>query len=313
MNEQLEQVKINADNISSVLSRKKSSLRGIKVERKRLLLKQTDDKKKKRAEQKLESKKSPFGNSLKKIKKSTSTNTLFKGLGGNLMKFVSLLLLGVALNNLDDIKDAVTKAFKNIKEGLTTVSNVIKTIYEKTENFVDMFDNDKQREEDFKKIEEEYEKIKPLVDQFKSVQKQVSKAMDNLSGKSLGQKIESDTLMSGEKYDLINLLNEETGNIEPYFRIDKGNGEFEIINQKDFGNNLLNEIKLTIPNFMREREDNQWWDIADVFPNNVKYIDVYNAKEDFNVKEELDRLIKTNPKRYSDTIIRVQPVIIDPE
>jgi hypothetical protein len=313
MNEQLEQVKINADNISSVLSRKKSSLRGIKVERKRLLLKQTDDKKKKRAEQKLESKKSPFGNSLKKIKKSTSTNTLFKGLGGNLMKFVSLLLLGVALNNLDDIKDAVTKAFKNIKEGLTTVSNVIKTIYEKTENFVDMFDNDKQREEDFKKIEEEYEKIKPLVDQFKSVQKQVSKAMDNLSGKSLGQKIESDTLMSGEKYDLINLLNEETGNIEPYFRIDKGNGEFEIINQKDFGNNLLNEIKLTIPNFMREREDNQWWDIADVFPNNVKYIDVYNATKDFNAKEELDRLRKTNPKRYSDTIIRVQPVIIDPE
>lgn len=312
MNEQLEQVKINADNISSVLSRKKSSLRGIKVERKRLLLKQADDKKKKRAEKKLESKKSPFGNSLKKIKKSTSTNTLFKGLGGNLMKFVSLLLLGVALNNLDDIKDAVTKAFKNIKEGLTTVSNVIKTIYEKTENFVDMFDNDKQREEDFKKIEEEYEKIKPLVDQFKSVQKQVSKAMDNLSGKSLGQKIESDTLMSGEKYDLINLLNEETGNIEPYFRIDKGDGEFEIINQKDFGNDLLNEIKLTIPNFMREREDNQWWDIADVFPNNVKYIDVYNATKDFNAKEELDRLRKTNPKRYSDTIIRVQPVIIDP-
>ena len=140
MNEQLEQVKINADNISSVLSRKKSSLRGIKVERKRLLFKQAEDKKKRKAEKKLEAKKSPFGNSLKKIKKTTSTNTLFKGLGGNLMKFVSLLLLGVALNNIDEIKEAITKAFKNIKEGLTIVSNVIKTIYEKTENFVNMFD-----------------------------------------------------------------------------------------------------------------------------------------------------------------------------
>ena len=313
MNEQLEQVKINADNISSVLSRKKSSLRGIKVERKRLLLKQAEDKKKREAEKKLEAKKSPFGNSLKKIKKSTSTNTLFKGLGGNLMRFVSLLLLGVALNNLDDIKEAVTKAFKNIKEGLTTVSEVIKTVYKKTEDFVNMFDNDEQRELDLEKVAEDYEKIQPLVDEFARIQKQISKAMDNLTGKSLGQKVESDTLMSGEKYDLINLLNEETGNIEPYFRIDKGEGKFETINQKDFANNLINEIQSNIPNLMREFEMNQWWDIGDRYPNKVKYIDVYNATTDFNVKEELERLRKIDPKRYSNTIIRVQPVIIDPE
>ena len=313
MNEQLEQVKINADNISSVLSRKKSSLRGIKVERKRLLFKQAEDKKKRKAEKKLEAKKSPFGNSLKKIKKSTSTNTLFKGLGGNLMRFVSLLLLGVALNNLDEIKEAVTKAFKNIKEGLTTVSEVIKTVYKKTEDFVNMFDNDEQREMDLEKVAEDYEKIQPLVDEFTRIQKQISKAMDNLTGKSLGQKLESDTLMSGEKYDLINLLNEKTGNIEPYFRIDKGEGKFEIINEKDFANNLLNEIQSEIPNFMMEREGNQWWDFLDKFPDKVKYIDVYNATSDFNVKEELKRLQKTNPKRYSDTIIRIQPVIIDPD
>ena len=313
MNEQLEQVKINADNISSVLSRKKSSLRGIKVERKRLLLKQAEDKKKRKAEKKLEAKKSPFGNSLKKIKKSTSTNTLFKGLGGNLMRFVSLLLLGVALNNLDEIKEAVTKAFKNIKEGLTTVSEVIKTIYKKTEDFVNMFDNDEQREMDLEKVAEEYEKIQPLVDEFTRIQKQISKAMDNVTGKSLGQKLESDTLMSGEKYDLINLLNEETGNIEPYFRIDKGEGKFEIINEKDFANNFVNEVQSKIPNLMREREGNQWWDFLDKFPDKVKYIDVYNATSDFNVKEELKRLQKTNPKRYSDTIIRIQPVIIDPD
>ena len=313
MNEQLEQVKINADNISSVLSRKKSSLRGIKVERKRLLLKQAEDKKKRKAEKKLEAKKSPFGNSLKKIKKTTSTNSLFKGLGGNLMKFVSLLLLGVALNNIEEIKEAITKAFKNIKEGLTTVSNVIKTIYEKTENFVNMFDNDEQREGDFKKIEEEYEKIKPLVDELERIQKQVSKAMDNITGKSLGKKLESDTLMSGEKYDLINLFNEETGNIEPFFRIDKGEGKFENISQNEVNKKILNEARQIIPNLTQEIEKNQWWDIYDKFPNKVKYIDVYNATSDFNVKEELERLRKINPKRYSDTIIRIQPVIVDPE
>ena len=313
MNEQLEQVKINADNISSVLSRKKSSLRGIKVERKRLLLKQADDKKKNKIEKKLESKKSPFGNSLKKIKKSTSTNTLFKGLGGNLMKFVSLLLLGVALNNLDEIKEAVTKAFKNIKEGLTTVSNVIKTIYEKTENFVNMFDNDTQREGDFSKIEEEYQKVKPIVDEILTLRDRISKAMDKASGADFGQTIDSGELLSGEKFELVNALNEETGKTEPFFVVDQDNNEKKVISQKDVNKKILNEAKQIIPNLTQEIEENQWWDIYDKFPNKVKYIDVYNATTDFNVKEELERLRKINPKRYSDTIIRVQPVIIDPD
>ena len=97
MIEQLEQVKINADNISSILSKKRGALRSIKLERKRLLIKQTEDKKRKSREKKLESKKSPFGKSLTKINKSTSSDTLFKNLGGNLLKFASLLLLGLSL------------------------------------------------------------------------------------------------------------------------------------------------------------------------------------------------------------------------
>ena len=155
MIEQLEQVKINADNISSILSRKRGALRSIKLERKRLLIKQTEDKKRKIKEQKLESKKSPFGKSIKKINKSTSTNTIFKNLGGNLLKFASLLLLGVALNNIDAIKEAVDKTFKNIREGLKTISDVIKTIYDKTENFINMFNNDPKKEGNYEKLENE--------------------------------------------------------------------------------------------------------------------------------------------------------------
>ena len=313
MNEQLEQVKINADNISSVLSRKKSSLRGIKVERKRLLFKQAEDKKKRKAEKKLEAKKSPFGNSLKKIKKTTSTNTLFKGLGGNLMKFVSLLLLGVALNNIDEIKEAITKAFKNIKEGLTIVSNVIKTIYEKTENFVNMFDNDQQNEGNFEKIEDEINETESIIKKLSPLMRTIKQSLDKAAGTDFGQTIDSGELSTGEKFDLVNVFNQDSGEIEPTFIIDKGNGNLEVISQKDVNKKILNEAKQIIPNLTQEFEMNQWWDIADRFPNKVKYIDVYNAKEDFNAKEELDRLRKTNPKRYSDTIIRIQPVIIDPE
>ena len=313
MNEQLEQVKINADNISSVLSRKKSSLRGIKVERKRLLLKQEDDKKKKKAEKKLEAKKSPFVNSLKKIKKTTSTNTLFKGLGGNLMKFVSLLLLGVALNNIDEIKEAITKAFKNIKEGLTIVSNVIKTIYEKTGNFVNMFDNDQQNEGNFEKIEDEINETESILKKLSPLMRTIKQSLDKAAGTDFGQTLDSGELSTGEKFDLVNIFNQDSGEIEPTFIIDKGNGNLEVISQKDVNKKILNEAKQIIPNLTQEFEMNQWWDIADRFPNKVKYIDVYNATTDFNVKEELERLRKINPKRYSNTIIRVQPVIIDPD
>ena len=312
MNEQLEQVKINADNISSVLSRKKSSLRGIKVERKRLLLKQTDDKKKKRAEQKLESKKSPFGNSLKKIKKSTSTNTLFKGLGGNLMKFVSLLLLGVALNNLDDIKDAVTKAFKNIKEGLTTVSNVIKTIYEKTENFVDMFDNDEQNEGNFEKLNDEMEETSKMSDKLSSLMKTINNALNKAGGTEFGSTTASGTLPTGETFDVINVFDKDKGDTS-IIRLKENDGSFSIISKKELEKKMS---KILNPNDNSIRvdkiENNQWWDIGDRYPNKVKYIDVYNATTDFNAKEELERLRKIDPKRYSNTIIRVQPVIIDP-
>ena len=313
MIEQLEKVKINADNISSVLSRKKSSLRGIKLERKRILLKKTDDKKRTKAEKKLETKKSPFGKSLFKIKKSTSTNSLFKNLGGNLLQFVSLLLLGVAINNIEEIKESLDKAFKNIKEGFKTISDVIKTVYEKTENFIDMFNQSAADEGDFKKIEEEFKLIQPIVEEMEMIQKKITDAMDNITGNSLGKKIDSGELSSGEKFDLMNLFNEETKRIEPTFRIENKDGTFRKISQNEVNKSIIEEAQKTVPMLMQEFEMNQWWDIGDRFPNKVKYIDVYNAASDFNAVEELKRLQKIDPERYSDTKIIIQPIIMDPK
>ncbi len=242
MIEQLEKVKINADNISSVLSRKKSSLRGIKLERKRILLKQTDDKKRTKEEKKLEAKKSPFGKSLFKIKKSTSTNSLFNSLGGNLLQFVSLLLLGVAINNIEEIKESLDKSFKNIKEGFKTISDVIKTVYEKTENFIGMFNQNTADEGDFKKIEEEFKLIEPIVEEMQMIQKKITDAMDNITGNQLGTKIDSGELSSGEKFDLMNLFNDETKRIEPTFRIENKDGSFSKISQSEFNENFRKEV-----------------------------------------------------------------------
>ena len=306
MIEQLEKVKINADNISSVLSRKKSSLRGIKLERKRILLKQTDDKKRTKEEKKLETKKSPFGKSLFKIKKSTSTNSLFNSLGGNLLQFVSLLLLGVAINNIEDIKESLDKAFKNIKEGFKTISDVIKTIYDKTENFINIFNNDDKNEDNFEKLNDEMEETSKITDKLESLMNAINKAL-NRGDTDFGKITDSGTLPTGEKFDVINLYDAEKKQDIPMIRIQENDGTSKVLSQEELNKRLNPNMKMV------EKEDNQWWDIADRFPDKVKYIDVYNAASDFNAVEELKRLQKINPERYSDTKIIIQPIIMDPK
>ena len=306
MIEQLEQVKINADNISSILSRKRGALRSIKLERKRLLIKQTEDKKRKIKEQKLESKKSPFGKSIKKINKSTSTNTIFKNLGGNLLKFASLLLLGVALNNIDAIKEAVDEAFKKIREGLKTISDVIKTIYDKTENFINMFNNDNKNEDNFEKFDDEIEETSKITDKIESLLNIVNKAL-NRGDTDFGKVTDSGTLPTGEKFDVINLYDADKDKDIPMIRIEEKDGSTTVLTQEELNKRLNPKMK------MIEREDNQWWDVLDRYPDKVKYIDVYNAASDFNIDEELKRLQKIDPERYSDTEIRIQPVYIDPD
>ena len=223
MIEQLEKVKMNADNISSVLSRKKSSLRGIKLERKRLLLKKSNDKKRERAEKKLEAKKSPFGKSLFKIKKSTSTNSLFKNLGGNLLQFVSLLLLGVAINNIEEIKESLDKAFKRIKEGFKTISDVIKTVYDKTEDFINMFNNDPKKECNYEKLENEVNEADSLTKKLSSMLGSINEVLNKASGTSFGSTIDSGTLPTGETYDIINVFDKDKGDI-PIIRVKELDG-----------------------------------------------------------------------------------------
>ena len=306
MIEQLEQVKINADNISSILSRKRGALRSIKLERKRLLIKQTEDKKRKSKEQKLESKKSPFGKSIKKINKSTSTNTIFKNLGGNLLKFASLLLLGVALNNIDAIKEAVDETFKKIREGLKTISDVIKTIYDKTENFINMFNNDDKNEDNFEKLNDEMEATSKITDKLESLMNIVNKEL-NRGDTDFGRVTDSGTLPTGEKFDVINLYDAEKKKDIPMIRIQENDGTTTVLTQEELNKRLNPNMKMV------EREDNQWWDVLDRFPDKVKYIDVYNAASDFDPQKLLERLKKINPERYSDTQIIIQPVYVDPE
>ena len=254
MIEQLEKVKMNADNISSVLSRKKSSLRGIKLERKRILLKQTDDKKRTKAEKKLEAKKSPFGKSLFKIKKSTSTNSLFKNLGGNLLQFVSLLLLGVAINNIEEIQESLDKAFKNIREGFKTISDVIKTVYEKTENFIDMFKNDEKNEDNFEKFNDEMEEATKITDKLESLMNAINKALGK-GNNEFGRVTDSGILPTGEEFEVINLYDADKKKDIPMIRVQEKDGTITVLSQEELNKRLNPNMKMV------EREDNQWWDI----------------------------------------------------
>ena len=191
MQEQLEQLKINSESINSVFSRSKSNLRKIKIERKRFNAQQIEEKKIKNKKKKLKTNKSPFGKSLKKIKRSTSTGALFKNLGGNILKFVSILLLGTALNNIDAIKKAFSKTKNFIMETFDSIGDFIENIKDKADKFTTLFDSEKDIDKKINKFESEIEEIEKNGKNFKEKAESLGLLYDKEIQKSISERFGS--------------------------------------------------------------------------------------------------------------------------
>ena len=174
-----EQLKITAINLRSILSESQSNLRNTVKKRKFVKKSIIRKRKQKIKEAKIEKRSSPLDGSIQNIKRSSKSTGLFQNLGGNILKFVSLLLLGVVISNLDVIKEKVNQAFKKFNEGLTVISNVVDSIYEGLFGF-----------------SEDFDKNVPDLD------KDVSK----LEGESLLRPFDKGTLETGEKYELFNIF-----------------------------------------------------------------------------------------------------------
>ena len=160
--EAAEKLKISAQNLNSMLT---TSLQRISETRKRtrkLRAVSILRKKRKKKEAKIEIP-SVFKKSADRIKSKVAGGT--GNLFSNILGFVSLILLGTALNNIETIREKIKEARKSLTEKLKPVMNIAEKVFEIAGLFVD--DYAKQDEQD--KLVKDIEKMKKIQKDFENV------------------------------------------------------------------------------------------------------------------------------------------------
>jgi len=178
--EAAEKLKISAQNLNSVLTTSMERISATRKRTRKLKSVSTLRKKRKKKEIKIEIP-SIFKKSVSKIKNKVvgGTGDLF----ANILGFVSLMLLGVAITNIEEIQEKIDEAKEKLMEEIQPIINFGKLIYDGAKGFIDLFngsDRDKEYDEileankkleeggkNLKKVEEDYKK---LGDTYKKVE-----------------------------------------------------------------------------------------------------------------------------------------------
>ena len=120
---QVQQLKLNATNIKSVLIRSNTELRKIKLQKRDLINAGVDKEKKKEKEKKLES---GIKSSLNKVKNAVFTGPM--NIFDKIMEFAGIILLGILVNNLPTIISKLEEFFKENSAFINGITEVIKFI-----------------------------------------------------------------------------------------------------------------------------------------------------------------------------------------
>ena len=164
--EAAEKLKISAENLNSMLT---TSLQRISDTRKRtrkLRAVSILRKRRKKKEAKIEIP-SVFKKSADKIKSKVAGGT--GNLFGNILGFVSLILLGTALTNIETIQEKIKEAREALTEKLKPVMNIAEKVFEVSALFVDDFGSQQEREEEYNKLVKDIEKMKKIQKDFENV------------------------------------------------------------------------------------------------------------------------------------------------
>lgn len=166
--EAAEKLKITAENLNSMLT---TSFRKISDTRKRIKKIKAVSilrRRRKKQEKKIEIP-SEFKKSTKRI-----NNILPKGLGQNMMtsivELISLLLVGVAVNNIEELRERLDKLRGGLDKNVKFLKGIIDSVYQGTRGFIDLFDSE-DREQQFKDVEEQTKKLQNVDKEQIEIQK----------------------------------------------------------------------------------------------------------------------------------------------
>ena len=160
--EAAEKLKLSAENLNSVLSDSIRKISATKKRTKKLKAVSRLRSIRKKKETKLEIP-SFLKKSAARITKQVSAPAF--NLFGNILGFVSLILFGTLINNVDKIQEEINKAKKKLEKDLKPLIDIGTTIYDGAQGFIDLFDGE-DRDAEYNKILEENKKLEKLKTDF---------------------------------------------------------------------------------------------------------------------------------------------------
>ena len=191
MEKEVQQLKINASNIRSILVRRSSDLKKIRSNRKNLERITKEKQKRTLKEKVIESSRqttSNIGNAAKNI----SSKLMNSKAGG----FFKLFLLGVLANNIGTIIDFFRgDVFKKIVSGFKSIIDFFKNLFKSIKNFFSPSSNDlnipdelnDEKIKELEKINDELKGIKKEADKLNEFSKSAKEKYDNLEKRVKGK------------------------------------------------------------------------------------------------------------------------------
>jgi len=202
--EAAERLKISAENLNSMLTTSLQKISDTRKRTRKLRAVSILKKRKQKQEAKLEVP-SVFKKSVRRIQ--TKVSNAGGDLFGNILGFVSLLVLGTVITNIDKIQEGIQEAKKKLTKQLKPVVENVKAIFEGIENFIGLFEGeDRNKEysdllkvtEDLKKVEENFLGVKKQSEDLEKIYTDVK------DGKYATQRgyalVQSGELSTGEKF-----------------------------------------------------------------------------------------------------------------
>ena len=164
--EAAEKLKISAENLNSMLTTSLQRISDTRKRTKKLKAVSILKKKREKKEAKIEIP-SVFKKSADKIKNKVAGGT--GDLFSNILGFVSLILLGTALTNIETIQEKIEEAREALTEKLKPVMNIAEKVYEVSALFIDDFGSQQQKDEEYNKLVADIEKMKKIQKDFENV------------------------------------------------------------------------------------------------------------------------------------------------
>jgi len=254
--EAAEKLKITAENLNSMLTTSLKKISDTRKRTKKLKAVSILRRRRKKQEKKLEIP-SEFKKSTKRINKF-----LPSGLGKNMLtsiiELISLLLVGVAINNIGELKERLDKLKVGLDKNVKFLKGIVDNVTKGTRGFISLFESE-DREKQFKQVEEktkDIEKIKDeqlevdkLIENLRNEYEIVKKRFDNAENRKVDFDVDdlnlnkTGTLSTGEVFE----INDDTGKIE----ITTSKGEKKTFNLEEF----IRKNKQELPNIFDLNKD----------------------------------------------------------